>query len=47
VVIGIVQVAGILSGLLQLDVKGILLATALQAAWLLPLAWTLRLASKE
>ena len=47
VVIGIVQVAGILSGLLQLDVKGILLATALQAAWLLPLAWTLRLTSKE
>lgn len=47
VVIGIVQVASILSGLLQLDVKGILLATALQAAWLLPLAWTLRLASKE
>ena len=47
VVIGIVQVAGILSGLLQLDVTGILLATALQAAWLLPLAWTLRHASKE
>ena len=47
VVIGSVQVAGILSGLLQLDVKGILLATALQAAWLLPLAWTLRLTSKE
>ena len=47
VAIGIVQVAGILSGLLQLDVKGILLATALQAAWLLPLAWTLRLTSKE
>ena len=47
VVIGIVQVTGILSGLLQLDVKGILLATALQAAWLLPLAWTLRLTSKE
>jgi hypothetical protein len=47
VVIGILQVAGILSGLLQLDVKGILLATALQAAWLLPLAWTLRHASKE
>ena len=46
-VIGIAQVAGILSGLLQLDVKGILLATALQAAWLLPLAWTLRHASKE
>lgn len=47
VVIGIVQVAGILSGLLQLDVKGILLATALQAAWLLPLAWTLHLASRD
>ena len=47
VVIGIVQVAGILSGLLQLDVKGILLATTLQAAWLLPLAWTLRLVSRE
>ena len=47
VVIGIAQVAGILSGLLQLDVKGILLATALQAAWLLPLAWTLRQASRE
>ena len=47
VVIGIVQVAGVLSGLLQLDVKGILLATTLQAAWLLPLAWTLRLASRE
>ena len=46
-VIGIVQVAGILSGLLQLDVKGILLATALQAAWLLPLAWTLRQTAKE
>jgi len=40
--IGLAQVAGILSGLLQLDVEGILLATALQAAWLLPLAWTLR-----
>lgn len=47
VVIGIVQGAGILSGLLQLDVKGILLATALQAAWLLPLAWTLRQAARE
>ena len=47
VAIGIAQVVGILSGLLQLDVKGILLATALQAAWLLPLAWTLRLTSKE
>lgn len=47
VAIGIAQVAGILSGLLQLDVTGILLATALQAAWLLPLAWTLRQASKE
>ncbi len=47
VVIGIVQVAGILSGLLQLDVKGILLATALQAAWFMPLAWTMRLAPKD
>ena len=47
VAIGIAQVAGILSGLLQLDVKGILLATALQAAWLLPLAWTLRQTAKE
>ncbi len=47
VAIGIVQVAGILSGLLQLDVTGILLATALQAAWLLPLAWTLRQAARE
>ena len=47
VAIGIAQVAGILSDLLQLDVTGILLATALQAAWLLPLAWTLRQASKE
>lgn len=47
VVIGIVQVAGILSGLLQLDVKGILLATALQAGWFMPLAWTMRLAPKD
>lgn len=47
VVIGIVQVAGILSGLLQLDVKGILLATALQAAWFMPLACTMRLAPKD
>ncbi len=45
--IGIAQVAGILSGLLQLDVTGILLATGLQATWLLPLAWTLRLTSEE
>lgn len=47
VVIGIVQVAGILSGLLQLDVEGILLATAVQGAWLLPLAWTLRRTSRD
>lgn len=40
--LGTVQAFGILSGLLQLDVKGILLVTALQAAWLLPLAWMLR-----
>lgn len=40
--IGAVQVVGVLSGMLQLDVKGILLATALQAAWLLPVAWMLR-----
>lgn len=40
--IGTVQAAGILSGLLQLNVTGILTATALQAAWLLPLAWMLR-----
>ncbi len=47
VVTGIVQAGGILSGLLQLDVKGILLVTALQAAWLLPLAWTLRRVVRE
>lgn len=47
VAIGIVQAGGVLSGLLQLDVKGILLATALQATWLLPLAWTLRLAPND
>ena len=47
VAIGIAQVVGNLSGLLQLDVTGILLATALQAAWLLPLAWTLHQASRS
>lgn len=40
--VGCVLAVGVLSGLLQLDVKGILVATALQAAWLLPLAWMLR-----
>ena len=40
--VGIVLVAAILTGLLQLDVKGILVATALQGAWLLPIAWMLR-----
>ena len=40
--VGGVLVAGILTGLLRLDVRGILVATALQAAWLLPLALALR-----
>ena len=40
--IGFSLVAGVLSGLLALDVEGILVATALQAAWLLPLAVALR-----
>ena len=40
--IGFSLVAGVLSGLLALDVEGILVATALQAAWLFPLAVALR-----
>ena len=40
--VGGVVVVGILAGLLRLDVTGILIATALQASWLLPLALALR-----
>lgn len=40
--VGGVLVGGILAGLFRLDVSGILVATALQAAWLLPLAIVLR-----
>jgi hypothetical protein len=39
--LGGVLVAAIASGTLRLDVSGILVATALQAAWLLPVAWML------
>lgn len=41
-VVGLGLLGGILSGQLQLDVQGILIATAMQAAWLLPLAHALR-----
>jgi len=40
--VGCVLAIGVLSGLLRLDVRGILVAAILQAAWLLPLARMLR-----
>jgi hypothetical protein len=40
--VGGVLVIGVFSGLLRLDVRGILVASALQASWLIPLAVVLR-----
>lgn len=40
-VAGTLLVGGVLSGWLALDVRGIIIATALQAAWYLPVAWRL------